>query len=131
MLMVLVWSVIVKSGPAPVEYTAVCTFSGTGGFAPFVIVTQSGGWLVGVVAVPQPVWKTRGAPDESAVTLYIARNRRPVVLAENCPPAPTAAKWIVFTVSVGLQALPLNREPLKHSTSMVWGLGRMLPMKER
>ena len=72
MLMVLVWSVIVKSGPAPVGNIAVCTFSGTGGIAPLEIVTQSGGWLVGAAADPQPVWKTRKVPNGLAVTLYIA-----------------------------------------------------------
>lgn len=58
-----------KSGPAPVENTAVCTFSGTGVGIPFAIVTQKGGWLVGAVGEPQPVWKPSVVPELVAVTL--------------------------------------------------------------
>lgn len=60
---------IPKSGAWLVEKVAVCTFSGTGVGVPFTIVTQRGGWLVGAVGEPQPVWKPSAVPELAAATL--------------------------------------------------------------
>lgn len=43
--------------------------SGTGVGVPLAIVTQVGGWLVGALGDPQPVWKLMLVPEIACVTL--------------------------------------------------------------
>jgi hypothetical protein len=93
-----------------VEKTAVWTVSGTAVGVPFATVTQTFG---ATLVFAQPVWNPRAVPVVVPVTLYIAVNRRPVVvmLVRTSPGAEAAASSIVSIESVLEQMEPCFRRP--------------------